>query len=233
MTRYVLSPLALVTRSDKSEGVVVHAGDGYDRQRLDIDEGPAGESLLAWVLARVAPESAADLTRSLAATIGLDPVEAESVVSELMIAHILVDDHLASAVANASAPWIEHGWDDAAMFHRSTFGQRFDPDTLGEFDYADYYRWLSANPEITGPQPPVVKEGAGARPVPGHRETTSRSMCEVFSRSAPINRFSGPHLRHGQLLGIIGDAFAAQRTIGGLLGDHLLKEGYSRPMKLR
>lgn len=133
VTKYALSPLATITRGGPDGQIVIHGGSGFDRQRVEIDGETGGSSaLVAWILARSASATHDELIDSLVGSLELPSFAADNVVGQLIEAHVLVDATNADEWNYALRRWDAHGWDDAALFHYATFGQPFDPDTLGD-----------------------------------------------------------------------------------------------------
>lgn len=225
-TRYTLSPLATVSRAGPDGKIVIHAGPGADRQRVEIDGSGGGSlALLTWILERSAPAARGELAGSLAAALELPAAEADEVVAQLTEAHVLVDAADADEMACALRHWDAHGWDDAGLFHYATFGQPFDPDTLGEASYEDYYRSLLSDPSTAGPQPPARRPCPSSGPEfgQGGAARASAPFAEVLARAAPVNRFQEQGIGLAELLTALSGAFQAQQVIGGILGEHLLK----------
>ncbi|HKS44599.1 MAG TPA: SagB/ThcOx family dehydrogenase, partial [Amycolatopsis sp.] len=139
--------------------------------------------------------------------------------------HVLVDATNADEWNYALRRWDAHGWDDAALFHYATFGQPFDPDTLGDVSYEDYYRSILDDLSTAGPQPPARKRVASSR-VEFRQDRPAEepvAFTEVLGRAAPINRFEHQGIALAELHTVLAGAFQAQRVIGGILGEHLLK----------
>lgn len=226
MTKYVLSPLATISRTSGDGGIVIHGGSGFDRQRVDIDgKGEGASALLAWILARSAPTTHDELIDSLVASLELPSADADDVVDQLITAHVLVDATETDELIHALRRWDAHGWDDAALFHYSTFGQPFDPDTLGDVSYEDYYRSILEDLSTAGPQPPARKPASSSQSEFAQNSTidVSVSFAEVLGKAAPINRFQDQGIHLAELHTVLAGAFQAQRVIGGILGEHLLK----------
>lgn len=225
VTKYALSPLATISRAGPDGQVVIHGGSGFDRQRVEIDGGGGSSAFVTWILARCAPATRGELIHSLVTSLELPAVDAGDVVGQLVEAHVLVDAADADELTDALRRWGNHGWDDAALFHYSTFGQPFDPDTLSDVSYEDYYRSILEDLSTAGPQPPARKPGLASRPEFGQNGAAevSVSFAEVVSKAAPINRFEHQGIALAELQAVLSGAFQAQRVIGGILGEHLLK----------
>lgn len=223
-TKHALSPLTTISRADSA--VVIHAGSGADRQRVEFDSDDSGASVLvAWILARSVPATHDELIESLTTELGLPLADADDVVGQLVQANVFVDAAEADEWSSALRRWDNHGWDDAALFHYSTYGQPFDPDTLGDVSYEDYYASLLTDP-TAGPQPPARKPPLAAPAEfgpPGDVAQPSVSFAEVLTRAAPINRFEHQGIDLDELHAVLADSFHAQRTVGGILGEHLIK----------
>jgi SagB-type dehydrogenase family enzyme len=203
---------------------VIWGGSGFDRQKLEVD-GVSASVLVAWVLGRTVAATEEDLRLSLQERLGVAVDDAKHILHELIEATVLVEPESTELARARAEAWSRYGWDDAAAFHAATFGQRFDPDTLNELDYADYYRQLLADPGPVGAQPAATKptDGYGvALSVP----TTAMppiTVSDVLDRAAPINRFRQPQLSVSDLQGVLQRSVGVQRTVGGVLGDHLIK----------
>ncbi|AUS79737.1 hypothetical protein C1701_16950 [Actinoalloteichus sp. AHMU CJ021] len=226
MTKYALSPLATISRAAPDGRVVIRGGSGFDRQRVDIDgQGEGRSAFVTWILARSAPATHGELIHSLASSLELHPADAGDVVGQLIEAHVLVDAIDVDELAYALRRWDAHGWDDAALFHYATFGQPFDPDTLGDVSYEDYYRSILEDLSTAGPQPPTRKPMLSPRPEFDHNAATGStvSFADVLVKAGPINRFEERGVGLAELQAVLSGAFQAQRVIGGILGEHLLK----------
>lgn len=191
VTKYALSPLATITRGGPDGQIVIHAGSGFDRQRVEIDGEAGGSSaLVAWILARSAPATHDELIDSLVGSLELPSAAADDVVGQLVEAHVLVDAADADELNYALRQWDAHGWDDAALFHYATFGQPFDPDTLGDVSYEDYYRSILDDPSTAGPQPAARKPaGSSQAEFTQDRPRRSRSRlrrCWVAPRRSTV-----------------------------------------------
>jgi len=226
VTKYALSPLATISRAGPDGQVVIHGGSGFDRQRVDIDgPGEGSSALVTWILARSAPATHGELIDSLASSLELPAADADDVVGQLIEAHVLLDAADADELTYALRRWDAHGWDDAALFHYATFGQPFDPDTLGDVSYEDYYRSILEDLSTAGPQPPARKPVSSSRPefCQNGAAEVSVSFADVLGKAAPINRFGEQGIDLAELQAVLSGAFQAQRVIGGILGEHLLK----------
>lgn len=222
--RYVLSPLTTINRTGPDGQVVIHAGSGFDRQRVEIGERGA-PALVTWILAQSTPATHNELIDSLADALELPSGDACDIVGQLIEAHVLLDAVDADEVGNALRRWAAHGWDDAALFHYSTFGQPFDPDTLGDVSYEDYYRSILEDVSTAGTQSPASKPAALSHSEFRYDKAprTSVPFTEVLGQSAPINRFGEQGIELAELQSVLSESFQAQRVIGGVLGEHLLK----------
>ncbi|MQA07399.1 MAG: SagB/ThcOx family dehydrogenase [Pseudonocardiaceae bacterium] len=224
--KYALSPLATISRTGPEGQIVIHGGSGFDRQRVEIGGQDGGASaLVTWILAQAAPATHDELIESLSDVLDLSSGDASEVVTQLTEAHVLVDAVHADEVDYGLRRWAAHGWDEAALFHYSTFGQPFDPDTLGDVSYEDYYRSILDDLSTAGPQPPASKRAASSRSEFPHDEAPGPSIpfVEVLDRAAPINRFGDQGIELSELQSVLSESFQAQRTIGGGLGKHLIK----------
>lgn len=227
MSKYALSPLASVTRTGRDGQVVIHGGTGFDRQRVEIaGQVSVAFAFMAWVLARTEPAARDELRDSLADVLQVTGADADAVVAELVEADVLIDANDADEVGEALRCWSAHGWDEAAHFHYATFGQPFDPDTLGDVSYEEYYQSILNDLSTAGPQPPA------SPPAPSDAEVVVRygesapaaiPFGGVLARSAPINRFSRHGIERTELLHVLSESFQAQRVVGGILGEHLIK----------
>jgi SagB-type dehydrogenase family enzyme len=226
VTKYALSPLATINRAGPDGQVVIHGGSGFDRQRVEIDgQGGGSSAFVTWILARSAPATHDELIDSLVVSLELPTADADDVVGQLLEAHVFVDAADADELTYALRRWDAHGWDDAALFHYSTFGQPFDPDTLGDVSYEDYYRSILEDLSTAGPQPPARKPASPVWPEFRQDDTAdvSVSFADVMGKAAPINRFQQQGIDLAELQTVLSGAFQAKRVIGGILGEHLLK----------
>lgn len=111
------------------------------------------------------------------------------------------------------------------MFHYSTFGQPFDPDTLGDVSYEEYYRSILDDLSTAGPQPPARKGFLASGPVfdPIGVNDTARPFADILDASYPINRFQTQGISAEELHSALSGSMKTQKIIGGILGEHLLK----------
>lgn len=223
--KYALSPLAIMRPASPEGRVVIHAGSGRDRQRVEIcGHGGGSSALVTWILAQSTPATRDELIKSLVGTLELPPGDADDVVSHLIEASVLVHGADRDGLGNALRCWEAHGWGDAALFHYSTYGQPFDPDMLADVSYENYYRSIVEDESTGGPQPPARK---CASPTVDFRQSVAVgepiSFAHVLCQAAPINRFQQQGVALGELQSVLSESFQAQRVIGGILGEHLLK----------
>jgi SagB-type dehydrogenase family enzyme len=240
VSKYALSPLATVARTDTDGQVVIHGGTGFDRQRIDIGgEGGGAFAFVTWVLCCSTPAAHDELCQSLANVLHVATDEAAEVVAELLEAGVLVEAGEAQETGEALRSWSAHGWDEAALFHRATFGQPFDPDTLGDVSYEEYYQSILDDLETAGPQPPVTPPApsqAQAIVRDGDSDPTPISFKDVLDRADPINRFADYGIDRSELHRVLAESFGAQRIVEGILGEHLIKAypsgGARHPLEL-
>lgn len=225
--KYALSPLATVARTGVDGQVVIHGGSGFDRQRVDIaGEGEGAFTFVTWVLARSMPAARDELSDSLADVLQVSPDDADEVIAELVEAGVLIDANEADEVGEALRCWSTHGWDEAGLFHYATFGQRFDPDTLGDVSYEEYYQTILDDPATAGPQPPAIPSAPSQSQSEVHEPQSAPAAIpfgDVLARSAPINRFAHQGIELSELQRVLAESFQAQRVVGGTLGEHLIK----------
>ncbi|RIK08235.1 MAG: hypothetical protein DCC49_09230 [Acidobacteria bacterium] len=239
MAKYALSPLATISREGPDEAIVILAGSGFDRQRVEIEgQGEGASALVSWILAQSSPRSHDELVNALASALELPSGEMSDVVDQLIEAHILVDADFADEMGCRLRHWAILGWDDAALYHYSTFGQPFDPDTLGDVSYEEYYQSILEDLSTAGPQPPALKPTVPSQVEihPNSASVKNVTFTEVLGRTAPINHFGQQGIGLAELQSVLIEAFQAQRIIGGTLGDHLLKAypsgGARHPLEL-
>lgn len=224
-SRYVRSPLVRVSRLRPDDTAVIWAGSGFDRQKVEI-HGATAPVAIAWVLGLSnEPAGVDDIVESLRGRLGIDRSDAGRLLRELVEAGVLVEPEAAESSRARVEEWARYGWDDAAAFHAATFGQRFDPDTLDELDYGDYYRQLLAEPGPVGAQPSAVKPTDGYGPAIELPLTAAPAVttADVLDRAAPINRFLKKSITASELQATLQRSFGIQRTVGGVLGEHLIK----------
>lgn len=239
MSKYALSPLTNLARSGEG-GVVIHGGSGFDRQRVDVGGEESGAfGFITWVLGCSAPAAHDELCESLARVLDVAPDDAAEVVAELVEAGVLIEASEADELSEALRCWSAHGWDEAALFHRSTFGQPFDPDTLGDVSYEEYYESILDDPTTAGPQPPAtppVRSHTQKIAPDGENVPTAILFDDLLNRAAPINRFHDQSTELPELHRVLTESFGVQRVVGGILGEHLVKTypsgGSRHPLEL-
>lgn len=223
-TEYVHSPDLRVRRLRAGDAPIVWAGSGHDRYGVEID-APSPADLIAWLLKASRPTTESGLLASLRVDLGLEADAAKQVLKKLIEAGTLVEKDPGALSRVRAERWQEFGWSDPAAFHSATFGQRFDPDTLDGMDYPSYYRQLLEDSRDVGEQPPAVKPvdhyGDPAEVEPADRVPVA--AMTVLNGLMPINRFERSVLDAADVVGLLSDAAGAQRTVGGILGEHLIK----------
>ncbi|BCB74540.1 hypothetical protein GCM10022251_81210 [Phytohabitans flavus] len=208
----------------RPDNTAVIWGGSDDRQNLEVN-GDNASVLVAWVLGRISPAWEKDLRVSLQKRLGVAVDDAKHLLHELIEAAVLVEPESTEPARTRAEQWSWYGWDDAAAFHSATFGQRFDPDTLNELVYADYYRQLLADPGPIGAQPAAIKPADGygvALAIPA-TAAPPITVSAVLDRAAPINRFRQPKIALSDLQAVLQRSVGVQRMVGGVLGDHLIK----------
>ena len=229
MDKYALSPLTVVARTDNDGQVIIHGGSGFDRQRVDVGgENDGAFAFITWVLGRSVPATHDELCASLADTLDVPTDETADVVCELVKAGVLIEVGEANEVGEALRSWSSHGWDEAALFHYATFGQPFDPDILGDVSYEAYYQSILEDFSTAGPQPPASPPASSntrtaLRENEYEYEYATIAFDDVLKRSSPINRFTYDGIERACLHRVLNESFGAQKVIGGILGEHLIK----------
>jgi len=213
-----------VRRLRSGDTPIIWAGSGHRREGVDVEAlEPAG--LITWLLKITRPATESQLLASLSADLEMDGDAAKLVLTELIETGALVEDGARALAQERAEQWGAFGWSDPAAFHSATFGQRFDADTLDGMDYPTYYRKLLENSREVGEQPPAVKPvdhyGDPAEVEPADRVPVA--AMTVLNGLMPINRFERSVLDAADVVGLLGDAAGAQRTVGGILGEHLIK----------
>lgn len=225
--KYALSPLATVARAGVDGQVVIHGGSGFDRQRVDIaGEGEGAFVFVTWVLACSVPAAQDELSDSLADVLQVSRDDANEVIAQLVEAEVLIDANEADEVGEALRCWSAHGWDEAGLFHYATFGQPFDPDTLGDVSYEEYYESILEDLSTAGPQPPATPSAPShSQPAvrEAERDPAAIAFDDVLARSAPVNRFTHQGIELSELQRVLAESFQAQRVVDGILGEHLIK----------
>ncbi|MGH3716336.1 MAG: SagB/ThcOx family dehydrogenase [Micromonosporaceae bacterium] len=222
MIEYALSPLVKVSRLDSEGRATLRTGSGDERAHLALD-GDAAQPLIEWLLGCNKAADLSTLVGSLRDCAGLDESDARDLVDNMISVGVLTDAATDNRQREQITRWGQLGWRDAADFHLATYGLRFVPDEVDGITYADYFGAMVEDTESAGEQPPAYVPAAGQRLALGAADSAVLTLDDVLSVAEPINRFDGPPVRGQELVSPLRQGFGAQRTVGGMLGEHQLR----------
>jgi SagB-type dehydrogenase family enzyme len=218
-----LSPLFRVSRPVRGgRAIDLFAGQGSDRERLEIDDA----GLVSWLLSLRGARPRPELEHEVRERLRLHADDAAEAVDLLLQTAVLVGDDEAARLRCSGRRWEEWGWRDAFDFHWAAYGLQFDK--ADENYYATLRDWMEDTGEV-GPQPGPYKDVDGpAAPLPPVPEASrngasaSLSMGGALLANAPVNYYVDARISSSDLATFLRRSFAVQREVRLFLGPHLL-----------
>lgn len=205
--------------SDRALHLDVRSGAERARLKLTVDNP---ETFYRWLLGTRASQEEDQLSQSAAEDLDISPEDASELVTLLHGESVLVEPEQNDRFFELVRGWSEMGWRDAADFHVASYGLPFLPDDDGGQTYRELFRDLLESPGVIGDQPEhyAPKATRRALALAIERLPDGVSAQDVLESARPVNKFSGPAPDAAALMAGLVDACAAQRVVGGSLGEH-------------
>jgi SagB-type dehydrogenase family enzyme len=218
---FELSPLFRAQRAVESESFIAHAGQGSDRQTIELDRS----QLLTCLLSGCKPTSLAALKSNIAFSLSLDSAQSEKLLNFLIDGKVIIPSIEADRLRSEGALWEEWGWRDAFDFHWA--GRDLGFDNLDPEEYKSAVDLFLKNTDQVGSQPGPYKEISAngtlslSELVPA--EHPWRSLGTALLTNWQVGTFNERGLEVRDIAQVLRAALGVQREIQTELGPHVLK----------